>query len=1008
MYHDLDEIYRASNRGLAIFEHYFPHEIGRLTDPRHKFKIRDEKTASARIGLFKNVWRITDFGAQSEINGMSPTDWVMYREGLDFGNAVRYINEVILGRSDGAAFKKDQYKPEYSSRRFDPRTDEIGKYKFFFRDKASEKELKFIGRYVTREIMDKFDCKVVERYEYAAYKKESKEPVVHIFTAAPDYPIYLFDYMSRYGFQKLYRPMEREKSRRFLYVGQKPSNFIFGLDRLKETESEFVKTDDELADEPDERSSKDDEPDDEPEKESKIVKDLFRCAGESDAMNLASLGFHVYWLNSESADWDYDQFKTVDRYCEKHYQVPDLDKTGQAEAEKNALRHIDLYTVALPAWIAEKRDGRGNRCKDLKDFINLSGSDREQSKYDFTVLKSNALRARFWERSKKPNKEGKREYRLVMEYFYHFLKLHGFYKIYKSYERKSDHMFVKFDGKVFELIPPSKIKAVVKEFVKARIRSRKMMNVVPLLEKINLSNRITEAALFEGLEETEIDRKTAVENLEWLHFGDGRSIRITPDEIKVVRQSEVPTLILKDLQVGNNNVSHIIPYDDVRVLTPSPITVEATPRYGALLERRAKATGFREIADLSAEIDSFPEIDRYKVKINDPDFYFVKFLRNLSRIHWRKETEKGEELTETEMKEQDLALANLLFVYGYLCSEYKDPGKAWIVVTMDNKISDVGQSSGRSGKSLKTMGVRYVRPTFRRGGRDLDKDDNFKFIYDGYTEFHNNIEIDDFAEYGLFSKFYAEITGDRYVNPKNYGAFTLDYKHSGKMSLSTNFELQNTDPSTTARVLSEVASDWYHEKTDKNDYRETRKPDTEFGRRLYDDFTSEDRLKFYNIIAYSIQLQMRFYKINPPTGNIRMRELRREMQKGVGKTDDFFKWANTYFVPKPAGYNDEMSPAEAGYFGAYIVKDHAYRNLTEDFTQKQKSDYRPVKFKEHVKAWCDYYGFDFNPEVLHTDRKNKRIMKRVDGKYAECFYIHVKQNGEPRAESDNDIAEMPF
>lgn len=47
-------------------------------------------------------------------------------------------------------------------------------------------------------------------------------------------------------------------------------------------------------------------------KVSTSFRDVFRCSGESDALNLASLGFHVYWLNSESATLDYDDYKRID------------------------------------------------------------------------------------------------------------------------------------------------------------------------------------------------------------------------------------------------------------------------------------------------------------------------------------------------------------------------------------------------------------------------------------------------------------------------------------------------------------------------------------------------------------------------------------------------------------------------------------------------------------------------------------------------------------------------
>jgi hypothetical protein len=990
MYFDLKELYKESDDGFTIFAHYFGNDP-KLKDHRHFFKVRDEKSASAKLSYYKGLWRITDFGNQGEINGMTAINFVMYRQNLPFADAVRYIVEVILNRRIAAVnFRPAERKAIYSSREFNPETDRLGEYVFFYRKEPLPEELKVVGRYVTKELLAKFNCKSVDRYEYPKYSEKLGKNIVHIYSSHPDYPIFVFDYGD---FKKKYCPLDPDKNRRFLYIGQKPANYIFGLKQLKNTTPEFNSEDDEgdAADQEQDAGEDGDEQEQDIPKQKLLVKSLFRCSGESDALNLASIGCHVYWLNSESAEFDARQFREIDQYAEKHYQVMDLDATGQSNAQINALKHIELYNIVLPKWIIRHLDWRGNPCKDLKDFINLSGNSRDETERDFTILKSNARRAKFWEKSKKKDREGKKTISFSMENFYFFLKLNGFHRINKTYVRKHDYMYVKVDGgKVFSLIAPDRIKTVVKTFTKDWLENRKMMSILPLLDKINTSNQITEANL-EGLPLIELEFRNYSQNLEYLHFANGTSVKITPDEIKAETHGKVPNHILGDLIVNNKHISHIIPHN--MRLDPPPVEVNATPEYRQLLDELAAAKTAEEKMAVNGRIDELREIDRYEIKINDSSFYFVQFLIDVSHIHWRKELEKNEALTPDEKKEQDLALANHLFVLGYLSSEYKDKGKPWVVLTMDNKISEVGQASGRSGKSLIADGLQYVRPLFKKGGRDLDNQDNFKFIYDGYTEFHNIIEIDDFAEFGLFERFYTEITGSREINPKNYSGFTLDYAESGKMIISTNYELQNSGSSTYARILYETVSDYYHEKTPDNDYRETRKPDIKFGRNLYDDFTPEEWNKFYSLIAYCIQLQMRFYKITPPYGNIRKRGLRREMQKGVGRTDDFFKWANTYFVLKPESYTDMYSPVDEGYLDSLVNKKAAFEEFQKALTLKQKNDYRINSFKKQIESWCEYYGYKLNPESLITDRANDRILKRgKDGKSEEFIYISTAGN----------------
>ncbi|MDR1182679.1 MAG: hypothetical protein LBL13_11935 [Bacteroidales bacterium] len=133
-------------------------------------------------------------------------------------------------------------------------------------------------------------------------------------------------------------------------------------------------------------------------------------------------------------------------------------------------------------------------------------------------------------------------------------------------------------------------------------------------------------------------------------------------------------------------------------------------------------------------------------------------------------------------------------------------------------------------------------------------------------------------------------------------------------------------------------------------------------------------------------------------GNRRKRELRREMRRGIGITDDFFKWANTYFVPKPENYIDWFSPADKGYFDTYIDKRAALDKFLEVLSFKQRRDFRRPIFGQYVRMWCKYYGYKFNPEHLINDKDNRRIMRRRDTESEEFFFISTaKKNEHPGA-----------
>ena len=889
-----------------------------------------------------------------------------------------------LGSGD---FKKPQYRPDYSWREMGV-GDELKKYNFKRKEKPSKHDLEAFGRYVTPELLKEFHCVALEHYEYCSFSKKEKKDVVHIFKSTDDYPIFLFDYNN---FQKLYKPHDPEKKNRFNYVGDKPKDFVYGLERVESADLEFEADDNGNAKTPEEK----------PEAR---VRDLFRCSGESDAINLASLGYHVYWLNSESAEYAEGQFSKLNALCENHYQIMDLDATGKSMAIKKGLQYISIKTVQLPSWLLLKRDFRGNPCKDLKDFINLSGTNQDYTRKNFDVLKLTAMPMKFWQKKVDKNK-GTVTYNINLEYYYWFLQANGFYSMDSNYHKKAGYCYARIHGKIVELIHPDNIKKIIKRFTKEWVRKQNLFDTIAILNKINSSNQISEANLQE-LEEVNLNFKNHDRHTEILNFKNG-SLRITKDKIEKIKHNELPNYILGELEISRTNiVSHIIDRN-IRRIDRSPIEVKATKQYQELLDKYNSAKTDTERDAINADMAMLPETDRYEVTFNDENFIFASFLRDLSRLYWRKELENKQELSVDEKKEENLCLVNLLFLLGYHCSQYKDPSKPWMSFLQDMKISEVGQSSGRSGKSLLSQAINHVRASFYIGGRKLNDKAQYQFLYDGLTEFHDFIEVDDFHEFGDFDFFYTQITGKREVNPKNLAPYALEYADSGKMLMSSNFELQNTNNSTFARLLNSGVSDYYHESTKYNDYKETRSPFTKYGRNLYMDFTDDEWDKFFNLIAYCIQLQMRFFKIQPAMGNLEKRQLRREMSKGLGREELFLSWANDYFSNKPEDWRENYSPTDRGYFNTLIIREDAFASIKATLPDSKARAYSPSAFKKHINAYCDYYDFVFNPAELSVNKKEeaplkRRILKTIEGKSKECFFISTSKQCNFKEKTDRE------
>ena len=77
-YIDQDKLYEATDDGRKVFAYYYPtYDFGKHPAPKIKIR-KEEKTASAHISFYKGLWRITDFGNQTEINSLSAIDFVMH------------------------------------------------------------------------------------------------------------------------------------------------------------------------------------------------------------------------------------------------------------------------------------------------------------------------------------------------------------------------------------------------------------------------------------------------------------------------------------------------------------------------------------------------------------------------------------------------------------------------------------------------------------------------------------------------------------------------------------------------------------------------------------------------------------------------------------------------------------------------------------------------------------------------------------------------------------------
>ena len=354
------------------------------------------------------------------------------------------------------------------------------------------------------------------------------------------------------------------------------------------------------------------------------------------------------------------------------------------------------------------------------------------------------------------------------------------------------------------------------------------------------------------------------------------------------------------------------------------------------------------------------------MKINDHKSNFFNYLINTSRVYWREEIEtltedKQQEyiknnrfsitsnrLTEEQNQEQIHHLVNKIFAIGYLLHRYKDKSRAWCVFATDNKISDLGESNGRSGKSITFESLFHILKYDVIGGRNKDVFQN-KHVFENITEHTDYLLIDDAHQYLDFDFLFDKITGVMPINPKFNAGYKLPFELSPKTAITSNHSLRKLDGSTYDRILFAVYSDWYHVANDNNDY-------------LENEDWNNDLNFFAQVISFFLSRKSP-EKINPPMDNVN----KRNSLAVIGQ--NFNDWAESYFV-------DERLTLR-------IPKDDAFRDFQNTCNIRNMTS---NKFTRNLKEWCKIKDFELNPKEL-----GDRVQMNHEGKTVDAIYIQPKQ-----------------
>jgi len=940
------KILDASDGGREIILQYYPQAAKAFQDfpKKTSFKIREsEATGSAYVKRLKNgVWICTDFGDDS--TGRNGINVCMKEEGYDFGEAISKLAKQYGLSGDKPKSKTDFKKPT--------KKDKLGTtYEYF--DTISDSYLSILGPKVTQNICNRYKLKAAKSFTIITEPSEDKEGKIIaskkiVVKSTKDYPIFVFDHTT---WQKRYEPLHEDKGKRFRHSGDKPVNYVNGLDFVIRTQKEYAETIKENW-----------EKENEPTKNDLKLDSVIIGSGDRDSLNIDSFNYNVIWLNSESDKLTFEVYKQLKEICKNIYVLYDIDNTGKKQAIDLALEFTDIKIIWLPKWLSYRKDFRGKPRKDFRDLVQISYYKNNESQFEGLLKKmiKNAMPMRFWDENWKKSRttdEWYCKYDFNNAYAMHFIEHQGFF-LYENDQSKDDYEFINVDGNVVETVRGHHIKKHLLNYLERKNHPIDLRNM--LLK----TNQLSDKSLSQLNALSPRFRKGFV-NSQYLFFKDS-TWYITKNGTKKYKLGEVSSFVWKN---------------DIIDFTP-------------------------KIEDNYFTIAKHPE-KGFDITLNNDNVMYLNYLINTARVYWKAELENpytkdgnldfkaqqaylnenrfniaGSNLSEEQIWEQKQHLVNKIYTIGYLLHSFKDVTKSWFVWNMDYEIVDDLESNGGTGKSLFFKMLFPILKNIKKiDGRErniADKD----FLFDGVTDKTDLLLIEDMDAYFRAHRFLNPITDDMIVNPKGHTAYTVKHEDSPKLAGTSNFGVGNMDGALRRRLLFTATGDYYHEKGDK--YNESRQVSDDFnGKRLINDFTDENWNRYYNFCAQCIGFYLSQPKrINPPLENVEKRNLIRDMKS------PFKTWADTFFAD---GYN----------LNELVIKKEAHDDCKAEGMPKLTA----ARFKTSLISWCKLYGYEFNPEE-HESVKDGRIMKRPPGQKAkEYFYIKTNKDVLPKTEKITSVAE---
>lgn len=493
----LNRILSVTNNGLDIICEECPAAAEVVNTPKKKFRYRpDERTPSAMLKQAKDgSWHICDYGREGKEGWLSAIDVYLENRGWDKDKFTIALQALAERYGVHEELKTGVNIPVIEQRTATPEEQQSKAWLDLFEGFGGI-DLSTWQSFVKPEHLSQLNWYAVK----AVYSVKGDKLTIRQSTAT--YPIFAkrcsyFDSEGReLFFWKVYEPLNPDKAFRFRIVGDKQSDYIYGLAELIRA---YHQNNDEKLNE------------------------VLLVSGCSDAVCALAMGYQPVWLDSETRQLTNNQFFQLLKYAKRVIAIPDIDGTGTRMGKSLALAIPVLYSAWLtPGDFYGLHDNRGRLCKDLRDYLRLNPTRKAMEK-----LLGRARQAQFW--IEKTDDKGDTSYSISHTSLSYFLWLKGYSTLKDDTQKEPQYIRVK--GHVAYHIKAKSIVSYLEKWCEREGLPE------PLINKLKASRLLPTNAVSHLVERDDLDFSSATATSQLFYFLNG-PVLVTADKLTRLQPSQ--------------------------------------------------------------------------------------------------------------------------------------------------------------------------------------------------------------------------------------------------------------------------------------------------------------------------------------------------------------------------------------------------------------------------------------------------------------------------------------